>query len=149
MENDPPGLKDPRSSNPDARREPKQVLVVLKSLNMRKGKIASQGAHGAVGAVIQGAVHDPVKKTLTIDLSDPALEEWLIFGRFKKITVSVDSEAALLALRDRAAAAGLRHVLITDSGLTEFKGVPTHTVLALGPAWPEDIDPLTGTLQLL
>lgn len=130
-------------------REPKQVLVVLKSLNMRKGKMCSQAAHGAVGAVVKGAVHDPVKRTLTIDLSDPAFEEWLIYGRFKKITVSVDSEAALLALRDRAALAGLRHVLITDSGRTEFKGFPTHTVLALGPAWPEEIDPLTRDLPLI
>ena len=39
--------------------------------------------------------------------------------------------------------------LITDAGLTEFNGVPTKTCLALGPDYPENIDPITGNLKLL
>ena len=39
--------------------------------------------------------------------------------------------------------------LITDAGHTEFHGVPTRTCLAIGPAWSDEIDAITGGLQLL
>ena len=32
--------------------------------------------------------------------------------------------------------------------MTEFHGVPTHTCLAIEPAFPQDIDPITGELPL-
>ena len=54
------------------------------------------------------------------------------------------STADRLRLRDLAAQAGLPHALITDSGQTEFHGVPTHTVLAIGPARRSQTDPLCG-----
>lgn len=38
--------------------------------------------------------------------------------------------------------------LITDSGLTEFGGVPTKTVCAIGPDYDEKIDKITGHLKL-
>ena len=39
--------------------------------------------------------------------------------------------------------------LITDAGKTEFHGVATKTCCAVGPAWAEDVDAITGALPLL
>jgi PTH2 family peptidyl-tRNA hydrolase len=39
--------------------------------------------------------------------------------------------------------------LITDAGATEFHGVPTHTCCAVGPAWTDEVDAITGALPLL
>ena len=44
---------------------------------------------------------------------------------------------------------GLPCALIQDSGLTEFKGIPTYTCCAIGPAKEELIDEITGDLPLL
>ena len=38
--------------------------------------------------------------------------------------------------------------LCVDAGRTEFHGVPTATCCAIGPDWPERIDPITGHLKL-
>jgi peptidyl-tRNA hydrolase, PTH2 family len=78
----------------------------------------------------------------------PALAAWL-GGRFTKICVSVDSEAALDAIVERARAASVPCALVVDSGATEFHGVPTKTCCAVGPAWAEDVDAITGELPLL
>ena len=79
--------------------------------------------------------------------------EWLQ-GRFTKICVSVDSEAELLAIYQKAKDTGLLCSLIQDCGQTEFKDaegnpVPTYTCCAIGPAKSESIDSITGGLKLL
>jgi peptidyl-tRNA hydrolase, PTH2 family len=79
---------------------------------------------------------------------DERLEPWLL-GRFKKICVSVNSEAELLRLHQQAKAAGLITALIQDAGLTEFGGVPTYTALAVGPDTEDRVDLITGALPLL
>ena len=73
---------------------------------------------------------------------------WLT-GAFAKVCCRVDSEDELMAIHDKAVAAGLEVHLITDSGKTEFHGVPTRTCLAIGPDEAEKIDTITGQLQLL
>lgn len=70
-------------------------------------------------------------------------------GAFAKVCCRVDSEQELLDIHDRAVEAGLEVHLITDSGRTEFHGQPTRTCLAIGPAPAEEIDVITGHLQLL
>jgi len=134
------------------RRITKQVLIVRKDLNMRKGKIASQSAHASLKVFLDMMVEEPCGpsdciRVLTYEKGS-AFQDWLN-GAFTKITVSVDSEAALLDLAERAKTAGVPSALIQDSGRTEFHGVPTYTVLAIGPAWSDQIDPLTGGLPLL
>ena len=62
-------------------------------------------------------------------------------------TVEVGTPIAVIET-EKAAAAGLPYALITDAGHTEFHGVPTRTALGIGPAYPEDIDPVTGHLPL-
>jgi PTH2 family peptidyl-tRNA hydrolase len=76
------------------------------------------------------------------------LAPWLL-GRFKKICVSVSSEAQLLAVHEKAQALGLITALIQDAGLTEFGGVPTYTAVAVGPDREDRVDEVTETLPLL
>jgi PTH2 family peptidyl-tRNA hydrolase len=85
---------------------------------------------------------------LFLPLNRQALQEW-IEGAFTKVCVSVDSEQQLLDIVVKATAAGVLNALITDSGLTEFGGVPTVTCAAIGPDYPDKLDPITGHLKLL
>jgi PTH2 family peptidyl-tRNA hydrolase len=130
----------------------KQVIVMRKDLGMRKGKMIAQGAHASLkvlldaGAIERGDTGGPAPR-FTLPL-DPALAAWL-GGRFTKICVSVDSEAELDAVVERARAAGVPCALVVDAGHTEFHGVPTKTCCAVGPAWSDAVDAITGGLPLL
>jgi PTH2 family peptidyl-tRNA hydrolase len=64
------------------------------------------------------------------------------------VCLQVDTEEQLMKVYDDAKEAGLTVHLITDSGVTEFSGEPTNTCLAIGPNKSEDIDKITGKLQL-
>lgn len=68
---------------------------------------------------------------------------------FIKIVVSVDSEQELLDLKKEADVSNIPNALILDNGLTEFGGIKTYTVLAIGPDQSEKIDNITGHLKLL
>jgi peptidyl-tRNA hydrolase, PTH2 family len=65
------------------------------------------------------------------------------------VCVRVDSEEELLCVVKAAQEAGLLVQLCVDAGRTEFHGVPTPTCCAVGPDFPERIDPITGHLKLL
>ena len=129
-------------------REAKQVIVMRKDLNMRKGKMVAQGAHASLGAVLLLQEDDQTGALGYGDSIHVAFLSW-ISGTFTKVCVSVDSEQALMDVCDAAEFAGLPVKLITDNGLTEFHGVPTKTCLAIGPAWSDEIDKVTGHLRLL
>jgi PTH2 family peptidyl-tRNA hydrolase len=127
-------------------RQAKQVIVMRKDLNMRKGKMIAQGAHASLKVLTdrRRAVDD---QTFTIEVT-PAIKAWLT-GRFTKVCVSVDSEAALDTVVAAARAAAVPVALIVDAGKTEFHGVPTKTCCAVGPAWADEVDAITGALPLL
>jgi peptidyl-tRNA hydrolase, PTH2 family len=130
----------------DSGKTAKQVIVMRKDLGMRKGKMIAQGAHASLKVLLDTggfATQTDFVVTLT-----PAMAAWL-GGRFTKVCVSVDSEAALDAVVEKARAAGVPCALIVDSGATEFHGVPTKTCCAVGPAWIEEVDEITGGLPLL
>lgn len=122
----------------------KQILVLRKDLNMRKGKMIAQGAHASLAAIL---AHSQEGEEPSL-IKDTRVQAWLS-GKFTKIAVSVDSEAELLAVHDLAQKNGFLCSLIQDSGLTEFNGVPTYTAVAVGPALAEDLHPITGHLKLL
>ena len=126
-------------------RTAKQVIVMRKDLGMRKGKMIAQGAHASLKVLLDGG--ELAGETYTIHVW-PAAAAWL-GGRFTKVCVSVDSEAALDAIVERARTEGVPCALIVDAGATEFHGVPTKTCCAVGPAWTEDVDAITGELPLL
>ena len=138
-------------------RTAKQVIVMRKDLNMRKGKMIAQGAHASLKVIMDAgaiAVADAdadadadAGARFTLALS-PALAAWL-GGRFTKVCVSVGSEAALDAIVEQARAAGVPCALVVDAGHTEFHGVPTKTCCAVGPAWTDEVDAITGDLPLL
>jgi len=133
----------------------KQVIVVRKDLNMRKGKIAAQVAHASMKVLLDKMIVSReerfsdvlVKRTLR-NLEWQPIEQWL-GGLFTKVVVGVDSLEELVNIEKRAALLGCPTAIITDAGLTEFKGVPTVTCVALGPDIPEKIDTVTGHLKLL
>ena len=124
----------------------KQVIVMRKDLGMRKGKMIAQGAHASL-KVLTDRRKNVDDETFAIALT-PAMAAWLT-GRFTKVCVSVDSEAALDAVVARARAADVPVALIVDAGKTEFHGVPTKTCCAIGPAWSDEVDAITGELPLL
>lgn len=113
----------------------KQVLVLRKDLNMRKGKMIAQGAHASLKVVMD-------------NLNDPNVKYWMD-NAFTKIAVSVNSEEELLDLYKKAQDANIISCVIVDNGLTEFNGIPTTTCIAVGPAPNEIIDSITGNLKLL
>lgn len=123
----------------------KQIIIVRKDLNMRKGKIAAQAAHASMKVffdLMHVNGHD-----VTFGVTDEMLH-WMT-GSFRKICVSVDSENELEQLYVDARNLGLPCSLIIDSGLTEFGGVPTKTCVAIGPDIDVKIDVLTKHLKLL
>jgi len=123
----------------------KQVIVLRKDLNMRKGKMVAQGAHASMAAILKLAIREGNRLVIPLD---ERIEPWLL-GRFTKICVSVNSEAELLAIHEKSLAAGVLTSLILDSGVTEFGGVPTNTAVAVGPDHASKVDAITGGLPLL
>lgn len=128
----------------------KQVIVMRKDLNMRKGKMIAQGAHASLAAVLnQGQYYISVDEPHRLDIPlEGPLQEWLE-DKFTKICVYVESESELIEVYEEAKKAGLICAMIRDAGLTEFGGVPTLTCCAIGPANKEDVDKITGHLKLL
>jgi len=129
-------------------REPKQVIVMRKDLGMRKGKMIAQGAHASMKVLLDRGSADADGTSYTLAMT-PAMARWIVTGRFAKVCVGVASEAELDAIVDKARAAGVPVALIVDSGKTEFHGVPTKTCCAVGPAWADEVDAITGALTLL
>lgn len=137
--------------------EVKQVIVIRKDLNMRRGKSEAQAAHASMKVLLdlmkfsydwqRGEVEaSKVNYTLVLPYKGP-ISQWLE-GSFTKVCLSVDSEQQLLDLYQQAKDAKIPAALITDAGKTEFDGVPTNTCIAIGPWYSKEIDKITGTLKL-
>jgi conserved hypothetical protein TIGR00283 len=123
----------------------KQVIVIRKDLNMRKGKMIAQGAHASMKVFFDRL--KPSENGFSISLT-PEMQQW-VQGDFRKIVVYVNSEQELLEIYKQAIEANLPCALIQDNGLTEFKGIKTYTAVAIGPASDTDIDKITKDLPLL
>ena len=120
---------------------------------MRKGKMIAQGSHASMAFLTKYAAVDSHGILTNFDedvknLDWKEIKEW-ITNSFTKVCVYVESEAELQEIHDRAWAAGLHSVMITDNGLTEFRGIPTKTCLAIGPHESSRIDAITKHLKLL
>lgn len=128
----------------------KQVLVVRKDLDCRRGKLYSQVAHASMAFITRRLIditYDYGDETHALILSE--VEQQWLNDSFVKICVGVDSEMELLDIKEAAEEAGVVCHLVQDEGRTEFHGVPTYTCLALGPDLCARIDPLTSRLLLL
>lgn len=132
----------------------KMVIVVRKDLNMRKGKMAAQVAHGVMKVWFDRMV-EPWNPTVgegyviarKTGLTDEMIE-WKETD-YTKVVVSVDSEQEIYDLAEQAKEADIPYAVIIDNGFTEFAGKKTTTCIAIGPAKSEVIDPITGDLKLL
>lgn len=131
----------------------KQVIVIRKDLNMRKGKMIAQGAHAAMKVFFDRMTvsmkhpESPLPFDMQIALTKE-MREWAE-GIFTKICVSVNSEEELMNIYDKARQMKIPCALVQDCGLTEFNGVKTNTCVAVGPDKEELIDEITGKLPLL
>jgi len=128
----------------------KQVIVMRTtfpiengSKKLRRGKEIAQACHASLAFLTNKIRQNPNKP---IELSDVETE-W-VNGIFTKICLKVETEEQLLEIQKKAMEKGLVCHLITDRGLTEFKGIPTNTCLAIGPDLSEKIDEVTGGLEL-
>jgi PTH2 family peptidyl-tRNA hydrolase len=142
--------------------ETKQVIIIRTKFpdgkgghfGMRTGKIAAQAAHASMKVFLDrgsvqtlvvleddgGTTHE--ETTLGIPITE-TMASW-IRGIFTKVVVGVETEEDLLRCHELAKERGLPTALITDVGTTEFKGVPTHTAVAIGPDEVSRIDEITG-----
>jgi PTH2 family peptidyl-tRNA hydrolase len=141
--------------------EPKQVIIIRTDTEpkMRKGKMVAQGAHASLVPLLDqffGSLQnrkwvvDEDKKTVKIEVEidmDSPLYIWLS-TIFKKIVVG-GTMAELITAYQQAQKANIPCSLIEDKGLTEFGGKITITACAIGPAYPDEIDKITGHLKLL
>ncbi len=66
---------------------------------------------------------------------------------FAKVVLTADSEEHLLKVEAEAKAAGLTTHRVVDSGYSHNKP-STLACIAIGPHWPEQLQPVTGSLKL-
>ena len=134
----------------------KQVIVLRSDLDMPPGKAASQAAHASVAWISRrlvlkarvtdgGTLADPPYESVASLYSAPEVE-WL-GGSFTKIVLQASLED-MMHVYYEAQDNGLEATLIVDEGRTVFDGIPTPTAIAIGPDYPERIDPITGALRL-
>lgn len=136
----------------------KQVIVIRKDLNMRKGKMIAQGSHASMSFLTkQGGLYcnlgtelKPVDYFMTEVNEDHVNEiaHWLR-NSFRKICVYVNSEEELVAVHQKALDSGLISHIVEDNGLTEFNGVKTKTAVAIGPHYDNKFEGITDHLPLL
>jgi peptidyl-tRNA hydrolase, PTH2 family len=131
----------------------KQVIVIRRDLKMRRGKEIAQGCH-ASNAVLLNLLYEGNWFTRLLrrlnpwgGLRDPRIKPW-VEGNFKKVCVVVNSEEELMTVFRAAGEKGILRSLITDAGLTEFKGIPTRTCIAIGPDTEANINEVTEELKL-
>lgn len=136
----------------------KQVIVIRKDLNMRKGKMCAQASHASMAFLTkQGGLYcnlgtglKPVDYFMTEVNEDHVNEiaHWLR-NSFRKICVYVNSEEELVAVHQKALDSGLISHIVEDNGATEFHGVKTLTCCAIGPAYDKKFEGITDHLPLL
>jgi PTH2 family peptidyl-tRNA hydrolase len=138
----------------------KQILIIRKDLHMRMGKISAQCCHASNEIIWKNLEELELFKTISKKIPSSVaskvfstniekLHEWLSNDKNTKICVYVNSEQELLEIYNKAKEQDILCSLITDSGLTEFNGIPTITCCALGPDYSEILNLLTSHLKLM
>lgn len=128
----------------------KQVIVVRKDLNMRKGKIASQCCHASMKVWFDrmDMLQDEEGFYYQTNILNEDFIKWKE-GLFTKVVVGVESDKPFEHFANQAKKLGIPYAIIEDAGLTEFHGEKTVTCMALGPARSSKINKITGDLKLL
>ena len=124
----------------------KQIIVVRRDLNMRKGKMCAQTAHAAMMFLTRNnKSENPMQ--INVELTKPEAD-WLQ-NSFTKVVVGCDSQEELEILVENAKAEDVEVHVCIDNGATEFHGVKTMTCAAFGPEEEEILNKVTGHLKLL
>lgn len=135
----------------------KQVIVMRTDLNMRKGKMAVQAAHAAIGSVFEQNISPVMERRFPrlfryFISSSEEFERQMFWYWYEngmpKICVGIPSEEGLIDVISKAKNLGLRVTTVKDAGLTELES-GTLTCCAIGPNTIEMIDKVTGGLKLL
>lgn len=133
----------------------KQVIVMRRDLNMRRGKEISQGSHASMAFLTRRGQFGYHKDNENLFYTDDffvdqriEIKHWLNYS-FRKICVYVNSEDELKEVYQKAIEAGLISHMVEDNGATEFNGVKTLTCCAIGPHYDERFEGLTDHLPLL
>lgn len=130
-------------------RASKQILIVREDLKMRKGKMAAQCAHATQGVLFSQGRKEDTRLTVEFEAGS-AMQHWCLTN-FKKIVLGCKDLDHFMQYARQARERGVLHYAVMDSGLTEFHGQPTLTVLAIGPLWEDEFVGWTdqGDLKLL
>ncbi len=107
--------------------------MIRTDLKLSKGKMAAQAAHASISSY--RAAKREYRKA------------WLREGQ-KKVVLKVGSEKEIYELKEKAEKMKLPFAIVRDAGLTEIPA-GTVTAIGIGPAREEDIDKVTGKLDLL
>lgn len=126
----------------------KQVIVMRKDLNMRRGKQIAQACHASMKVLLDRQITTVNGGCERVYEITQDMSEWLD-GSFTKICVYANSEEELDILYAKTQELNIPCAMIVDAGKTEFNGVPTKTCIAVGPANSEIINQVTGHLKLL
>jgi len=114
----------------------KMVIAVRADLKLSPGKMAAQVAHAAVNCALSA------KKNRR-----EWYDGWDSEGQ-KKVVVKVKDLEGLRELQAEARKSKLPHSLITDAGHTHLPP-GTVTCLGIGPGPDQEVDRITGHLQLM
>ena len=114
----------------------KQVIVVRTDLKMSVGKTCSQVAHASLFSALKCKKRHPI-----------IFSKWISEGA-KKIIVKANSLEELKGLKSKADKMKIPNELIRDAGYTEIPP-GSITALGIGPWKDEEIDKITGNLELL
>ena len=132
-------------------KEPKQVIIIRKDLNLRKGKMCSSASHASLKVILDKLEWSGQESygdaSFHVERDSP-MAKWLN-GIYKKIVVGADTLAEVVNAYEEAKRQNIPCSLITDIGLTEFGGVPTITCCAIGPDNSDKIDEITKDFKLL
>ena len=115
---------------------------MLKFPSLRIGKYCAQASHASLGAFLNCS-----NRMDTEPLAGQYMNQWL-YDSFIKIVLYTESLEEILDLYQKVEENKIPCALITDNGTTEFHGKPTVTALGIGPWLSEDIDKITGNLNL-
>ena len=122
-------------------RDWKQYIVINKSLNMSKGKLAAQVSHASLAYFLQTIRKNVISRdgeTVKVLASFPAdLYDGWIDGVFTKVCLEAKNEAQMEKTVQKLEAAGFVEgedfFKIIDAGTTEFNGQPTWTCIGTRP----------------
>ena len=113
----------------------KQVIVTASDLNMRKGKLAAQAAHGSTLSMLDQSNIDNIKL-------------WISKFNMTKIVLGANS-IDIIKLYELLKSKGIPVYKVIDAGKTEFHNVPTLTCICIGPCDADLINPHTAEFKLI